>query len=77
MPQPGLPQGNVAAVNATNFYTEAITTYENQDKSGRLNASTQNETSVQSLNTPGSIKTNPRYQTPDSFLDAVNTRYLI
>jgi hypothetical protein len=59
------------------FYTESLTAAKLSDASGRLNASTQNETSVQSLITPGSITTNPRYKQPSSFLEDVANRYLI
>ncbi len=57
------------------FKTEALTTAENIDKSGRLNASTQNEVAVQGLITPGSVVTNPRYTNPDTLLENVANRY--
>jgi hypothetical protein len=69
--------GNKSARNEANFYTEAQSTYVNQDKSGRLNASTQNEVSTQSLVAPGIAVTNPNFPNPQSFLDNVANRYLI
>ena len=67
---------NANVPHERDFYTEALTTNKLSDASGRLNASTQNETSVQSLLTPGSITTNPRYVQPSSFLENVANRYL-
>jgi len=69
--------GNKAERNEKSFYTEQQQSYVQQDQTGRLNAKTQVESSTQGLVTPGSAITNPNYPNPQSFLDNVNSRYLI
>lgn len=68
---------NSSKVNEQDFKTESLTAAKNSDKSGRLNAATQNEVAVQSLINPGAAVTNPRYPNSDSLLDDVKNRYLI